>query len=108
MARRGRSNLCNNHWLRRKFSLFKSTLIFYAIVLQGSLSKTEDNGKFIDMGRSHPLFKGAKPIFTGDCNALVDKHYPEANYFTWQLLTGLFRLELNLEAAQRGTLSPVT
>jgi hypothetical protein len=79
------NGLLNNLWWAYSSSLFKSTLIIYAIFIQGSHSQTEHENKFVNVRKIDPQFKGPYPIFTGDFNNLVDKHYPKANYVTRQL-----------------------
>jgi hypothetical protein len=81
---------------RNKSTLLKTikrSLIFYTLHNQIHYAHTKDEGRFINARQINLFFKGAKPIYTGDFNELVDKQYLIANFITRQFFTRLLALK---------------
>jgi hypothetical protein len=57
-------------------------LFFHVFLAKIAFAQHQEREKFIDAGCVNPLFRGAKPIYMGDFNKLVDEHYKNANFLT--------------------------
>jgi len=59
----------------------QKSLIFYTLC-HIQYAHTNEDRHFIDAGQIHLIFRGTKPIYTGNFNELVDKQSPNANFIT--------------------------